>query len=340
LPSWFETVISIDVKRISAIRFAMLFSLMVAGVLHASSTNLLPGIIYYDGPEKLTGKLVFLVQHDYTVETNGENTASIYEFDLQKKQLCKLTDSPFGRMSVSPDGNLMSVIFWTSRWSIGKDTNLFVYSKISKSIQKTNVESSPQDLFISSDNVVLKLEGYNFPNAGYYLITNGSATEAKLLEYNFDSNQMKVGDFSKEWEDHNSSGDTFKAFDNRYIFFKGFDAPIDGSTLISSPWNFRDYKDADPKNEKTKVLHRFTIFSTSPKTHELLQLSPDCHYALVKSIEPITHRKFSEWPGSTTTFYLVDVATGKIRLLLENKTETSTKSSLWNGFVNWVGAAD
>src|ERR1035437_7559004 len=29
-----------------------------------TSMNLLPGLTYYDGPEKLTGKLIFLLQHN------------------------------------------------------------------------------------------------------------------------------------------------------------------------------------------------------------------------------------------------------------------------------------
>ncbi len=317
----------------------MLLSLLVTGALHASSTNLLPGIIFYDGPEKLTGKLVFLVQHDYTVETNGENTASVYEFDLQKKQLRKLTDSPVGQMSVSPDGNLFSVIF-AKHSGMGSDTNLFVYSKISQANQITNVESSPQGMFISGGNVFLQLQGYNFPSAGYYLVTNGSATERKLLEYNFDKNQLQEGNFSSEWNRNQTSGEDFKAFDGNYIFFEGKDAPIDGLTLVSSPLNFRDYNDPNSNRGKTKLLHKFSVFFLFSRTHELLQLSPGGHFALIKSIEPITHRKFSEWPGSTTTFYLVDVSTGKTRVLLENKTEAETRTSLWNDFIYWTQVAE
>ena len=327
-------------KPILAIRFVILISLAAADVLHASSTNLLPGISFYDGPEKLSGKLVFLVQHDYTAATNVENTASIYEFDLQKKQFRKLTDSPAGQMSVSPNGDLLSVIFCTGRWEIGSDTNLFAYSITQKLNHTTNVESSPQGMFISDDNVFLKLQGYDFPNAGYYLVTNGSATETKLLEYNFDRNQLKAGDFSTDWKNHQLSGVNFKAFDGNYIFFEGSGAPIDGFTLVRSPWDFIDYQIQNPKGKKIEVLHKFSAFSTFPSTHELLQLSPDGHFALIRTIEPITHKKFSEWPGSTTSFYLVDVVTGKTRLLLENKTETATKSSLVNGFIYWVKAAE
>jgi hypothetical protein len=328
------------VKPILAIRFVILISLAAADVLHASSTNLLPGISFYDGPEKLSGKLVFLVQHDYTVATNVENTASIHEFDLQNKQFRKLTDSPAGQMSVSPNGDLLSVIFYAGRWEIGSDTNLFAYSITQKLNHTTNVESSPQGMFISDDNVFLKLQGYDFPNAGYYLVTNGNATETKLLEYNFDRNQLKAGDFSTDWKNYQLSGVNFKAFDGNYIFFEGYGAPIDGFTLVRSPWDFIDYQEQNPKRKKIEVLHKFSVFSIFSSTHELLQLSPDGHFALIRTIEHITHKKFSELPGSTTSFYLVDVVTGKTRLLLENKTETATKSSLVNGFIYWVKAAE
>lgn len=325
------------VKFVPPIRFLPLFPLFVATVLHAASTNLLPGIIYHDGPEKLTGKLVFLVQHDYTVETNCESAASVYEFDLQKKRFSKIINSPVGQFDISPEGNAFCTIFWKGNFGMGKDTNVFVFSENSKSSYWTNVESSPQGMFVADNRIFLKLQGYNFPSAGYYLVTNGNATETKLIEYNFEKNQLRTGDFSVQWQNHESSGRNFKAFDGRYVFFEGKDAPIDGLTLVSSPWDFRDFEEQGPKGENAKVLHRFSTLSILSSTHELLQLSPDRHFALVRSIEPISHRKFPEWPGgSTTTFYLIDVSTGKTRVLLENKTETTTHSSLWNGFINWV----
>lgn len=314
-------------KFISLIRLLPLFCV---GVLHTTSTNLLPGIIYYDGTEKLSGKLVFLVQHDGTVLTNSANAATVYEFDLQKKRLNKIIDSPVGQFGVSTKGNVFCTIFWNEQFSMGKDTNVFVYLESSKSSYWTNIESSPQGMFVADDRIYLKLEGYNFPSAGYYLVTNGKATDTKLIEYDFEKNQMRTGDFSVQWQNYESSYD-FKAFDGRYIFFEGKDAPTDGLTLISSPWDYRNFEDQDPKGKKTKVLHKFSMFSVFTKTHELLQLSPDCHFALVRSIDPI---------GSTTSFYLVDVTTGKTRLLLENKTEAATKNLLWNGFIYWVGAAE
>jgi hypothetical protein len=117
------------VKFVPPIRFLPLFPLFVATVLHAASTNLLPGIIYHDGPEKLTGKLVFLVQHDYTVETNCESAASVYEFDLQKKRFSKIINSPVGQFDISPEGNAFCTIFWKGNFGMGKDTNVFVFSE-------------------------------------------------------------------------------------------------------------------------------------------------------------------------------------------------------------------
>ena len=101
-------------KSIQAIRFLVLVSMLLAGALQAGSTNLLPGITFYDGPEKLTGKLVFLVQSNYFedeffVATNS--SPSIYEFDLQYKKLTKVIDCPYGRTIYSHDGDIFCIIF-------------------------------------------------------------------------------------------------------------------------------------------------------------------------------------------------------------------------------------
>src|SRR4051812_6311924 len=93
-----------------------------------SSTNWLEGLTYYPGAEKLSGKLVFLVHHDFKLETNSETKASIYEFNLAEERLNKLTDCPNGQFVPSLDGGTYAVIYWRGVWDIGKATNVFVYS--------------------------------------------------------------------------------------------------------------------------------------------------------------------------------------------------------------------
>jgi hypothetical protein len=82
---------------------------MFATTLQAGSTNLLPGIMYYDGPEKLTGKLVFLFEHnrptgEFDIPTNTLKAASIYEFDLSD-----------GKMNLEPSTAIMWALKATTR---------------------------------------------------------------------------------------------------------------------------------------------------------------------------------------------------------------------------------
>src|ERR1035437_5358402 len=124
-------------KHIPSFRLLALFPFLLANVLHAGQPESLPGTTYYDGPEKLTGKLVFCAQHnksnnesnmlpDGSVSPNGLTTSSIYEFDLQRKKLNKLTDSPNGAFIPafipSCDGDVFCVVYQLG-WRDGADTN-------------------------------------------------------------------------------------------------------------------------------------------------------------------------------------------------------------------------
>lgn len=301
--------------------------LLNCGVLVASpNVELMPGLTYYVGTEQLVGKFVFLVQKDYTVETNGETSASIYEFNLSQKQLKKVTDCPNGQFVPSFEGRTFCVTFWHGTWDIGKDTNLFVYSKILDMHRVTNVESSPQATLVVGDDVFIKLRGYNFKNAGYYLTESNIPVETKLLDYDVANNQVKHCEFSESrWQSQQVGGFRFKSSDGRYIFFEGKNAPIQGTKLVSSP----SYPDGDEESaEDIKPVHDFARYSLLSGAYELLQLSPDRHYAFVRLINPITKRKYSEWPGSKNTYYLVDIKTGKTREVFHDDSESTTRKSI------------
>jgi hypothetical protein len=374
------------VKFFSLIRYLSLLPLFFGGVLHAASTNLLPGIIYYDGPEKLTGKLVFLVQHDYTVETNWESAASIYEFDLRERKLHKVTASPFGQVSVSPEGNTFCVIYWLGNWGNDKATRAFIYSKPLGLTRVFNLDSPPNITRSVGDHVFFELqdgrrllnydishekispvelpEASQWSNEGYDRIhTSSGQTNALHFSYNprshsgtqirngkeypdgiysFDILTENIKWLSKDYICQDDEGFTPKAFDGRFILFEGSGAPIEGFTLVSSPWEDNDIEDHSLKERRSsiKVLHKFSklgAIMNGGTEYFLKQMSPDHHYALVRTTTSLNYRKFSEWPGSTQTYYLVDVVTGKTRILLEDRTEATTKSALWNGDLHWVG---
>jgi hypothetical protein len=101
----------------------MAIALLTCAAANAS-TNLLPGLMYYAGKEPLSGKLTFLLRQDYTAETNSRTASSIYEFDLARRTLCKLTDSPAGHFHASGNGDTFCVIYSLRVWGsfFGKTT--------------------------------------------------------------------------------------------------------------------------------------------------------------------------------------------------------------------------
>src|SRR5437868_5344394 len=93
-----------------------------------ASTNLLPGLAYrYDSPQKLNGKLAFLLDRRHDGMTNSDTAGSIYEFDLAQKTLRKLCDAPGGQLYSSPDGNTFCVIYHKGVYFQDRVTNAFVY---------------------------------------------------------------------------------------------------------------------------------------------------------------------------------------------------------------------
>jgi len=177
-------------KSIQAIRFLVLVSMLLAGALQAGSTNLLPGITFYDGPEKLTGKLVFLVQSNYFedeffVATNS--SPSIYEFDLQYKKLTKVIDCPYGRTIYSHDGDIFCIIYSSGQWHQDSDTNIFVYSK-SLGVNRTiSLDSSPKETVIIDGHIFFQL---------------GDLLNHKLADYDIANGKIRQIEFSdvSKWE--------------------------------------------------------------------------------------------------------------------------------------------
>ena len=65
--------------KLSRSATAILLVLPLLGCATPRSQELLPGLTYYTGPEKLQGKLVFLVQHDCMLQA----TSSTRRFGLR-----------------------------------------------------------------------------------------------------------------------------------------------------------------------------------------------------------------------------------------------------------------
>jgi hypothetical protein len=319
-------------KVIQSIAYLLLFLFLVVDTSSAdSSTNIMRAVTYYFGTENLGGKLVFLVEHEYNSMTNSKTAATIYELDLLRGQERPITDCPNGQFISSSSGKMFAVVYMVgdSAAGYGSDTNVFVYSEALGLGRTTNIECSPQDCFIADGYVYFQLEGYNFPSDGHYLSRSNRLTETKLVLYDVTNNQVRIADVPySHFRNQETEPYSFKAFNGQYIFFKGRNAPIEGTVLLSSPLDSIESEIDDPKGEKVKVLHRFPMLGPYSGAYELLQLSPDRHYALVRILKPLTGKGFSDRSGSNKTYYLVDTSTGKTRVLLEDKSEADTKSSV------------
>ncbi len=125
------------------------------------TTNLLPGLTYYEGSEKLTGKMVFLLCRNAEEDQNGEKAGAIYEFAPSSKSLRKITDAPSGNLFVSQDGNLSCVLFWFGVWRNDNNTNAFVYSDLLRRSRTLNLEVAPMEVALVNGHVFFRLYQYN-----------------------------------------------------------------------------------------------------------------------------------------------------------------------------------
>lgn len=119
------------------------------------------------------------------------------------------------------------------------------------------------------------------------------------------------------------------AIDGRYVFFKGPD-PLSGHTLVSSPWDSFDTKMDHANAKELRVLKRFPLLGC---IYYVEQLSPCRRYVLIRQTEQISRSsgKF----GEINTYYLVDVLSGKTRVLVKDDVAKYNDGHL--STLSWVG---
>jgi len=124
----------LGIQALPLVVFLLLRLWFPAGAAQAK-TQLLAGLTYYDFPEALGGKLVFVYGGSASALSSNELSSGLYEFDLATKKLRKLCDSPPGYLHVSNEGEIACIV--SGRISgFGKyvAVQAFVYSEG----QKTN----------------------------------------------------------------------------------------------------------------------------------------------------------------------------------------------------------
>jgi hypothetical protein len=158
----------------------------------------LPGLTYYDGKERLSGRLVFLFcnDEDRANRHNDDTCAAIYEFDLDNKHLTKLTDCPNGFLA-RPGENLFCVNHGLGQTSNHySHTNEFIFSARTHQERTVTLEVVPQSTTIVRDHVFFELKGSSSATShefsDYYHTTNGVRIENTIVGYDFSKDQMST----------------------------------------------------------------------------------------------------------------------------------------------------
>ena len=333
---------------------AILLALPLLGCATPRSQQLLPGLTFHGDAEKLGGKFVFLLQHDYTIETNFNAAASIYEFAQAKPELRKVTEAPAGLFLVSKDGTLLCSV---------SDSNAFVYSVVAQRARTVTLEASPSDTSLANGHALIVLEKTDIVH---------DTVRTRLVDFNVGSGQVQRVELpgASRWQYENyggvlwppgqsqavyfiykgygkrltegrdypegcyalnlNTGDisgpvqlapgeydkrfTFKAANGHYIFFEGSGAPAEGFKLVSSPQSDFDTHLKDPQGKQVTVLHNFSKLPALNHGMYLLAQMSPDGRFALVRLQEPAERKSGMLPGFVNTYYLVDALSGETRV--------------------------
>jgi len=315
----------------------------------AASTNLLPGLTCYDTSEKLTGKLVLLLRHDYTQETNSETAASVYEFDLSQRKLRKVCDSPWGRFRASEHGDVFCVVYWPGRYSEGTVTNAFVYSDALHLSRVVAFEHPPRRNAILSGHVFFEMEvwDYRHDTAVTTLCDYDIIRDEKRLVKFPDSSKWQYEKYSgvlKPWNSTNVVHFHYKRYGNRLgdgndypDGYYGYD--IENGKILGPAKLADEEYDKDYTYKTFDGRYIFFEGSGAPAQGFKLVSSPFDHVR-TEDKDPkgkkvkVLHR-FSMLPAIDRGIYLLSQMSPDGRYALVRLQEpTSRKSEMLPGYVN------
>lgn len=328
---------------------------------------LLPGITYYSDHEELQGKLVFLLSPSFQ-----DNRATIYELDLERRAIKKVTDTPAGSFVPSADGEVFCVISWPPGRGPG-ETTAFIYHVPTGRSRTIRLPGLLMEATSVDGHVFFNLSATNgmrilqyavsrdekqwleLPGASrwefeyyeriyaprgttnllyFYYRTLGDRLEATGTDYpsGFYAFDVSTG-LIRPAVDADDLGDRYKTADGRYIFFMGTGAPYQGSLLASTTRRSVFFEEQAPKAQDVRVLHKFRGASPARgRTFVFAGLSPCDGYALVSFTEPAMAQGWL--PGWSHTYYVVNLLTGKASVLLKERVLQTTGGSVSRVF--WI----
>lgn len=337
-----------------------------------AQTNLLPGLFFYDSPESLTGKLVFLAGTNQIPSTNA-NHAAVYEFDLQKKVLHKVVDAPAGILIPSSDGGAFCVLYGEDPNSHLIGTNAFIYSEYHKRACIVSLGNPPRQTVVVSNHVFFRVESGDGKHGTHivdYDIYRGAKQTvelpgASLWEFqDYKNLHVGTGDVNALHFEYSAYGKRMSDGEDYKTGYYAFDVGTGSTKWLSEKDNeMFEFQLLDGRfiffegpespihgvklvlspwdsfqtrleDRKNENITVLTLFPTPPKygAYTLVQMSPCRRYAVVCLDAPL--KQESEKAGIGNTYYIVDVVKGTSQVLLEDKVEQQSGSFV--STISWV----
>ena len=339
-----------------------LCSLLLTTIINVSaSTNWLSGLTFYDGREMLSGKLVFLAAGGVLPGNQGPMNATVFEYDLGKGKLQKVTCCPGGRLFVSSQAEVCCVVYREGSRRNDPNAGVFLFSCFQPNPEIIKLEQEPKTVVVFTNNVFFEIDSkvgmldYDLekkellsmalPNASQwesqdYEAIHENCEEVNRLHFKYsrrgkrlkNGTDYKVGFYSIDVNTHECTWLTgsdkdyfnYKRAYRGYIYFADTDDPIYGYDLARSDLDKYERFRLGAEAAKPKIIKRFSRFYADKCF--LTALSPCKRYALVRRSEAIP--KDPPHVERTSSYYLVDLSNGKTRLWIKDQVNKTPGCSI------------
>lgn len=308
-------------------------------------TNLIPGLVLNGGFEHLSGKLIFLTGEFDLNHSNSEKFASIYEFDLAKGAIEKITNVPSGTLVVSDDGYSFCVISYADWRNPGiSAAKVYVYAKGTNNWRIVDLIRFPRETVVLRNHIFFVVDGHQSSCLIHYDVKADSLTEVvpqsrsiwcRSLHraegrldvihfvYSEELDKLKNGDYSYDISSGNLrkmtspclckvSVNNAKTTGGQYVFLRGRDSPLHGSDVVLSSIPFTELFRGEINGPKVKMIKRFPTLKNGDYTFH--GLDPSRRYALVVSDAWISRWFSRHWLKHT--YYAVNVIDGSTSVIV------------------------
>ena len=340
-----------------------------------AEVKLLPGVTFYDGSEALGGRLLFVYANDWPNTATSAVPATVYSLDLRTRQIHSLLKTPPLRgwgFHPAPAGDAFSLEFG---YVTTKETNVIVWLQSGRLSRQVSLPDRPEyQEFVGTHaafrvslwdgtNLLRRIIDYDAENErtrtleltnaskweyqGYELPVGTRSRSSEWLEFRYvtfgkqlaqgmeyrngiygynvqtgETRWVHEGAFWSDTGDKNGKGE--------YVFFiDRFPSDLNDKTrgrkLVLSQLTEFEAGQKDPKGKLFKRLSRF------PWVVDLWSFSPCRRYALAKRDELVSR----DSGRVVSTYFLVDLVSGKYRLFLKDETARRTQNVM--DYVYWVG---